>query len=117
MAALAQLGAVGLKAAGAAPAVAAILAEANISFVAGRLHPPCAVAKCKNDHSFPAATDAAVNASFVEWAAAWVGSMRETSNLNMSGLTQLKMYDELGWSFPSLWTGQVPAHSSMSCMP
>ena len=109
-AALAQMGSTGLKAARAAPAVAAILKEANIHFTAGRLGDPCSHAKCKNDHSFPAKTDAGVDESFRAWATEWVESTREVGQ-NMSSLTQLKMYDELGWEFPSLWVGQVLAPS------
>jgi hypothetical protein len=104
--ALVKMGANGLKAAGGTAAVAAILERANVRFTAGRLGPPCSHAKCKNDHSFPASTEAEVDASFNEWALAWVATQKNFSGAsNTIPFTQLKMYDELGWSFPSIWVG------------
>jgi hypothetical protein len=110
-----QLGASALKAAGATAALQQIIAAAGVSFVGGRLTPPCNHTRCKNDHSFPNVTNEQDVVEMIRsWANHWVDMMKGTGT-NMSGLTQLEMYDEIGWAFPSIFAGTNCYYAQHSC--
>lgn len=100
-----QLGASALRAAGSTAALQQIMVAAGVPWVGGRLTAPCNHTRCKTDRSFPnASNEQDVEAMIRDWADSWVDMMQGTGT-NMSALTQLEMYDEIGWSFPSIFAG------------
>ena len=91
-----RLGASVLLAAGDTAAMQQIVAASGAPYISGRLTPPCNHTKCKSDHSFPnVTTEQDVDAMIDAWAVSWV-DMMSRDGTNMSGLTQMEMYDEIG---------------------
>lgn len=110
-----QLGASALKVAGSSAAEQQLAAAAGATYAGGRLTAPCNHTRCKTDHSFPnVTTDQDVDAMVNNWAIAWVEMMKGTG-ANMSALTQMEMYDEIGWSFPSVLAGSECYYANIDC--
>ena len=85
-----RLGASGLSVAGDSSAMQQIAQASGVRYIGGRLTPPCNHTKCKNDHSFPAATEDEVDGVMSDWANNWVDMMKGIGT-NMSALNQLEM--------------------------
>lgn len=90
-----QLGASALRVAGNSAAAQQIAEASGALYASGRLVTPCNHTRCKTDHSFPATTEQEVDTLLNSWATAWVNMMKGTG-VNMSRLTQMEMYDEIG---------------------
>ena len=48
------------------------------------------------------------------WASNWVHMMK-AQGTNMSGLTQLEIYDEIGWGFPGIFAGSECYYAKVNC--
>ena len=97
-----RLGASVMKVAGGTQAAAQLAVAAGATYAGGRLTAPCNHTRCKSDHSFPnVTTEQEVDVVITNWATDWVAMMKGTG-VNMSSLTQMEMYDEIGWAFPSI---------------
>ena len=91
-----RLGASAVKAAGDTAAMQQIAAASGALYIGGRLSAPCNHTRCKSDHSFPnVTTEQDVDAMIDSWARAYVDMMKGAGT-NMSSLTQMEMYDEIG---------------------